>query len=60
MFLELIVYWQLTPCVPQFAGGRLDIEALGLNLYSRLANPNLFVVKYQSFTKFSIRWPVSR
>jgi len=21
MFLELIIYWQLTPCVPQFAAG---------------------------------------
>jgi len=31
-----------------------------LNCLPRFDNSSVFVVKYQSFTKFSIRWPNSR
>jgi len=33
---------------------------IGYQHFKRSPNFNIFVVKYQSFTKFSIRWPVSR
>jgi len=32
------MYRQLTLCVPQFVGGPLDLEALGLSLYSLWVN----------------------
>jgi len=31
-----------------------------LNYLRRFDNSSIFVVKYQSFTKFSISWPDSR
>jgi len=33
---------------------------IGYQNFKRSPNFNMFVVKYQSFTKFSIRWPVTR
>jgi len=30
------------------------------NYLPSFGNSSIFVVKYQSFTKFSFRWPVSR
>jgi len=33
---------------------------IGCQHFKRFPNFNIFVVKYQSYTKFSIRWPVSR
>jgi len=33
---------------------------IGYQRFKRSPNSSIFVVKYQSFTKFSIRWPVSR
>ena len=33
---------------------------IGYQNFKRSPNFNIFVVKYQSFTKFSIRWPVTR
>jgi len=33
---------------------------IGSQHFKRSPNFNIVVVKYQSFTKFSIRWPVSR
>jgi len=33
---------------------------IGYQHFKRSPNFSIFVVKYQSFTKFSIRWPVSR
>ena len=33
---------------------------IGHQHYKPTPNSNIFVVKYQSFTKFLIRWPVSK
>jgi len=33
---------------------------IGYQHFKRSPNSNIFVVKYQSFTKFSIRMPVSK
>ena len=70
IFIELAPYtcnWLYAYCLPQFAGGPLDLEALGLSLYSLLVNPamkmrcrqgettrrNCFNVPHKTFAVFS-------
>jgi len=33
---------------------------IGYQHFKRSPNSSIFVIEYQSFTKFSIRWPISR
>jgi len=40
----MIIYRPLTLCVPQFVGGRLDREVLGLSLCSLQVNRALIVI----------------